>query len=185
MVKAWYINDEELVTDERAKRSERHLNPPQYLSLDDLRHRTGVKYERVNVENYETEDSLQEICTQKGYSYSDVLDIHPQRLENYSQKLEAFYTEHMHPDEEVRLVLKGSAYFDLRDVDNNWIRIGVEKGDMLILPGGSYHRFTLDLNGYIKLFRLFGSKPDWSSFNRPADSHPARIAYVEKAIMGF
>ncbi|CAG2113573.1 unnamed protein product [Medioppia subpectinata] len=185
MVKAWYIDGEELVTDEKVKRSERHLNPPQYISLDELRHRTGVQCERVNVDKYDTDDSLQEICREKGYQYSDILDIHPQRLENYHDKLAAFYTEHMHPDDEVRLVLKGSAYFDVRDVDNNWIRIGVERGDMLNLVGGTYHRFTLDCDGYGKLFRLFGSKADWSSFNRPADSHPARIAYVEKAVMGF
>ena len=55
-----------------------------------------------------------------------------------------FYTEHLHADDEIRLCLDGSGYFDIRDENDNWIRVSVEKGDLITLPAGSYHRFSTD-----------------------------------------
>ncbi len=39
----------------------------------------------------------------------------------------------------------------MRDLDGQWIRIEIKKGDLIVLPPGMYHRFTLDHNNYLKV----------------------------------
>ena len=67
----------------------------------------------------------------------------------------------------------------MRDGDDKWIRVACKKGDMIVLPEGIYHRFTLDEDNYIKAMRLFVGEPVWTPYNRPQDDHPSRAKYVK------
>jgi 1,2-dihydroxy-3-keto-5-methylthiopentene dioxygenase len=165
MVSAWFMNN----NDSEDQRSERQKDPPEPLDLETLTKLTGVLYWKIDADNHAEDAVLAEIRKDRGYNYHDELVVNRDKLENYDEKLKAFYTEHHHEEEELRGVLEGQGYFDIRDAQDRWIRVHVEKGDMVLLPGGCYHRFTPGLDENCHLLRLFIGAPCSVPINRNAD----------------
>ena len=88
---------------------------------------------------------LEDLAKARAYANRDEITVSPSAMGSvYEDKIKMFYDEHMHEDEEIRYILKGAGYFDVRDAEDKWVRIRVEAGDLLILPAGIYHRFTVD-----------------------------------------
>ncbi|EEB20437.1 1,2-dihydroxy-3-keto-5-methylthiopentene dioxygenase, putative [Pediculus humanus corporis] len=180
MVQAWYMDNS---TEDQ--RLQHHRTPPKFIDMNELFKRTGVEYFKVNEKDPVNDDLLIKLKKERCYSYEDEITCSEQCLPNYHEKLKNFFTEHLHTDEEIRLVLEGSGYFDVRDPSDEWIRIFVQPGDMIIIPSGIYHRFTLDDKNYIKAKRYFIGEPVWTPHNRPADNMPCRQEYLGKLLKGF
>ncbi|KAM3594430.1 uncharacterized protein V6R79_007681 [Siganus canaliculatus] len=172
VLEAWYTD-----CSDEDKRKPHRLNPNQPVSMDVL-NRLGVFYYKLNADIYESDPELQKIREEQGYSYMDIVDVCKEKLPDYDDRLRMFFQEHLHLDDEIRYCLAGQAYFDIRDKEERWIRICVKKGDLITLPAGIYHRFTLDESNYAKLMRLFIGEPQWKAYNRPADDFDIRQKYV-------
>lgn len=104
--------------------------------------------------------NLAAIKLERNYNYTDIIHVCPEKLPEYEKKIQSFFREHIHYDEEIRYCMDGSGYFDVRDGQDRWIRIAVEAGDMIVLPEGIYHRFTVDSNNYIKAMVSLLSRHD-------------------------
>jgi 1,2-dihydroxy-3-keto-5-methylthiopentene dioxygenase len=172
-ITAWYMDSEE--ADQRAPH---RLEGDSNVSLDLLAklgvlHWSGIKGP--------DDEMLAEIKAQRGYTYTDVVNITPTTLPDYENKIKSFFREHIHYDEEIRYCMEGSGYFDVRGFNDEWIRVSLEEGDMIILPEGIYHRFTCDEKNFIKAMRLFVGEPVWTPYNRDeidAMKDASRLKYV-------
>uniref|UniRef100_A0A667X778 Acireductone dioxygenase n=1 Tax=Myripristis murdjan TaxID=586833 RepID=A0A667X778_9TELE len=174
-LEAWYID-----SSDEDHRMPHKLSPNQPVSLEELQ-KLGVFHWKLNADIYETDPELEQIRKDQGYSYMDIITIRKDTLPNYEEKLKMFFEEHLHLDDEIRYILDGHAYFDVRDKEDRWIRIATTKGDLITLPAGIYHRFTLDTNNYTKAMRLFVGGPVWKAYNRPADDFDIRKKYLATA----
>jgi len=137
----------------------------------------GVSHWKVDTKD---EQKLNFIRKQRGYTYSDIVTVHPDHLPNYEEKIKHFFAEHIHTDDEIRYFLEGSGYFDVRGHNDEWIRIHCKPTDIITLPTGIYHRYAPDENHYAKVMRLFIGDPVWTPHNRgiSTDSMTARTSFL-------
>jgi 1,2-dihydroxy-3-keto-5-methylthiopentene dioxygenase len=137
-LKAWHmLNDDQIVS-----QFDRNYNGE--LDENTVKNEMGVVYHHINVNDLNNDDKFNLLKKQMGVTYQDDIVISPEKFPNYQDKLKIFFAEHLHADDEIRLILDGSGYFDIRDAQDKWARIFVEKGDLITLPAGAYHRFTTD-----------------------------------------
>lgn len=115
-------------------------------------------------------DVVNEIAEQRHYKNRDIVKLNKDTFQGGERalwsQLEKFFHEHLHEDEEIRYVLGGEGYFDVRSKDDEWVRILVQVGELLILPPGIYHRFTLTEKMDIQALRLFKDEPKWTAIPR-------------------
>ncbi|GAA5971856.1 hypothetical protein JCM8115_001409 [Rhodotorula mucilaginosa] len=147
------------------------------VSLQELE-RLGVKaFPGIDLEGVE------KIAKERGYKNRDEINVSKAGLGDlYEEKIKGFFREHLHEDEEIRYIKDGRGYFDVRDKgDSRWIRIASEPQDLLIVPAGIYHRFTLDEGDYIKAMRLFQDEPKWVPHDKSdtTDKNPHRESYLK------
>ncbi|KAF2457156.1 putative ARD/ARD family protein [Lineolata rhizophorae] len=132
--------------------------------------------------NYPSVDSVNELAAQRGYKNRDEITISPATMGDvYEDKVKMFFHEHLHEDEEIRYILDGGGFFDVRSKDDDWVRIQLEKHDLMIMPAGIYHRFTTDTKNYTKAMRLFKDDPKWTPLNRgdETDKNSFRQDYLK------
>ena len=127
----WYDNTS---LDQREPHDSGRAVDPAYLS------QLGVLYS-----HHPSVDSVDTLASKRSYRNRDEITVSPKAMgEVYEDKVKMFFNEHLHEDEEIRYIRDGAGYFDVRSEGDDWVRIRLEKDDLLILPAGIYHRFTTD-----------------------------------------
>ncbi|CAH2009541.1 unnamed protein product [Acanthoscelides obtectus] len=135
MVRAWFIDE-----DPKDPRAEHHRTPPKFVSLEELYRTTGVEYFQVDPKNFQLDATFRKLIEERGnQGIEEIEDLDP-------NDLKVLYVEHFHTYDEFRICLEGCGYYDIRDKFDEWIRVEILPGDLLVIPGGCYHRFTVDKN---------------------------------------
>jgi len=133
--------------------------------------------------NFPSVSDVDSLASARGYKNRDEITISPSAMGAvYEEKVKTFFHEHLHEDEEIRYILDGSGFFDVRDKHDEWVRIKLDKFDLMIMPAGIYHRFTTDETNYTKAMRLFKDDPKWTPLNRgnETDENGFRKEYLKE-----
>jgi len=127
----------------------------------------GIFYRRLSEGDRRTE--IDRIKAEQGYVEEDVVELSTE-TPNLDDICAKFDKEHTHSADEVRFVLEGSGIFDIRDQNDEWIRVMVAQDDLIIIPKDRNHRFMLTDSRHIRCGRLFQDNTGWSPIYRTSRS---------------
>ena len=102
---------------------------------------------------------------ERGYVDEDTVVLSGD-LPQYGEICAKFEREHSHTLDEVRVVLEGEGIFDVRDTNDEWVRIEVDAGDLIVIPAGKHHRFLMTPRRFIRCLRLFSDHSGWAPVYR-------------------
>ena len=131
----------------------------------------GIDYERWNLDRVPADaaadavlaayaDEIEEMKRRGGYVTADVMDV-TSETPNLEAMLARFDKEHTHSEDEVRFILQGRGIFFLV-LDGRVASVEVHPGDMLRVPRGTKHWFTLCGDRRIRAIRWFQDTTGWA-----------------------
>jgi 1,2-dihydroxy-3-keto-5-methylthiopentene dioxygenase len=139
--------------------------PNRSYAADDLR-KFGVLHWRLPVAGSEAE--IARIKSSRGYVDQDEISLSKETA-NLDTICAKFDKEHFHTLDEVRFVVDGEGIFDVRDSSDQWVRIEVDAGDLIIIPANKFHRFYLTSAKTIRCVRLFLNNEGWAPLYRQTE----------------
>lgn len=139
-------------------------DPSRAIESDALAQR-GVLSWNVPDDEHARMQLVDEVKRAHGYIDHDFIELAPDTpdLDTICAK---FDREHLHTEDEVRLVVSGEGIFDVRDATDEWIRIEATRGDMIVIPKNTHHRFYLTETKQIRCMRLFANHDGWAPVYR-------------------
>ncbi|KAA6458596.1 cupin domain-containing protein [Acidobacteria bacterium AB60] len=131
----------------------------------------GIDYERWSLDRVPQDCSADEVLAayaveiddmkqRGGYVTADVIDVNAS-TPNLDAMLARFDKEHTHDEDEVRFILAGRGIFFL-NIGGRVASVEVDPGDMLRVPRGTTHWFTLCEDRRIRAIRWFQDTAGWT-----------------------
>ena len=141
------------------------------LAIRDELAALGIDYERWSLDRVGADASaddvlkayaseIEEMKQRGGYVTADVIDVNP-ATPNLDAMLAKFDKEHTHSEDEVRFILAGRGIFFL-NIQGKVASVEVGPGDMLRVPKGTTHWFTLCEDRRIRAIRWFQQTSGWT-----------------------
>jgi 1,2-dihydroxy-3-keto-5-methylthiopentene dioxygenase len=131
----------------------------------------GIDYERWSLDRVPADSSadlvleaygaeVDEMKRRGGYVTADIIDVNPE-TPNLDAMLAKFDKEHTHSEDEVRFILAGRGIFFFA-LDGGVASVEVGPGDLLRVPRGTKHWFTLCGDRRIRAIRWFQDTTGWT-----------------------
>ena len=131
----------------------------------------GIDYERWDLSRVAEDASagavleaygaeIDQMKQRGGYVTADVIDVKPE-TPDLDAMLARFDKEHTHAEDEVRFILAGRGIFFLH-LDGKVVSVEVGPGDMLRVPRGTTHWFTLCQERRMRAIRWFQQTSGWT-----------------------
>jgi 1,2-dihydroxy-3-keto-5-methylthiopentene dioxygenase len=131
----------------------------------------GIDYERWNLDRVGADAAADDVLKayaseidamkhRGGYVTADVIDVNP-ATPDLDAMLAKFDKEHTHSEDEVRFILAGRGIFFL-NIEGKVASVEVGPGDMLRVPKGTRHWFTLCEDRRIRAIRWFQQTSGWA-----------------------
>ncbi len=133
----------------------------------------GIEYERMaevpDASAVSTSDAvlatfkakIDELKARGGYVTADVIDVKAE-TPNLDVMLKKFSSEHLHDEDEVRLIVEGRGLFHIHPSDGPVFALEVGPGDLIRVPKGTHHWFDLCGERRIRAIRLFQDVSGWT-----------------------
>jgi 1,2-dihydroxy-3-keto-5-methylthiopentene dioxygenase len=110
---------------------------------------------------------IEEMKRLGGYTTADVIDVTAE-TPGLETMLARFDKEHTHSEDEVRFILAGRGIFFLH-IGGKVVSVEVHPGDMLRVPQGTTHWFTLCSERRIRAIRWFQDTTGWTPHYTASD----------------
>ncbi len=140
-----------------------------------LRQKSGLALDEQDAILNAFKSDLERLSKQFGYISHDLIVLNPESTPNLEQLLKNFERVHRHTEDEVRFIVDGEGIFTLTR-NGDTFSVTVTAGDLISVPAGTEHYFTLTETRNVKAIRLFQTKEGWVALYKDEDetAHASR-----------
>uniref|UniRef100_A0A914V4M5 Uncharacterized protein n=1 Tax=Plectus sambesii TaxID=2011161 RepID=A0A914V4M5_9BILA len=142
------------------RRLPHHVFPPKMLTPDQLQQKLGVFCLKLDIDDtLALKKRLYLVKQAHNCEREDTITFDGEHTCDFVAKMDELYEPVVRKTDIVNLVVAGSAYYDIEESEDEWIRVNVERGDLIVIPAGVTHRFTTTPKNAIQMRRFFASSP--------------------------